>query len=257
MTTAQEDTNPTGRTEATPAAQGGHFATTRWTLVVAAGLRSTPQSDMALEELCRTYWYPLYAYARRHVRSREDAEDLTQAFFASLLARNSLQGLDASRGKFRAFLLAALKHFMANAWDRAGRQKRGGGLLHLSLDWQNADARYVIEPADPSSPDVLYDRAWAVTLLERVVGRLREEHAGEGKAAQFDQLKPFLTVGKGAVSYGAVSETLGVSEGALRVAVHRMRHRYRELLREEIAQTLAEPSQVAEEMNALFAAFAS
>ena len=255
--TTEGDTGQTWPGAATAAAQGGHFATTRWTLVVAAGLRSTPQSDMALEELCRTYWYPLYAYARRHAQSREDAEDLTQAFFASLLARNSFQGLDGSRGKFRAFLLAALKHFMANAWDRAHRQKRGGQAHHLSLDWQDADARYVIEPADSSSPDVLYDRAWAVTLLERVVGRLREEHSAEGRAVQFDQLSPFLTLGKGALSYGAVPETLGVSEGALRVAVHRMRHRYRELLREEIGQTLTAPSQVAEEMNALFAAFAS
>lgn len=235
---------------------GDIFATTRWTMVLAAGQRSTPESDVALEELCRTYWYPLYAYVRRRGHAKEDAEDLTQAFFARLLEKNSLQGLSSERGKFRAFLLAALKHFLANEWDRASRQKRGGGAVHLSLDWESGDERYQCDVVDTLSPDLQYDRAWAVTLLERVVTRLREEHAAEQKAELFDALKPFLTMEKGAIPYVEVAAQLEMSEGAARVAVHRLRQRYREVLREEIAQTLADPSTVVDEMQALFASFA-
>jgi len=232
------------------------FATTRWTVVLAAGRKASPQSDQALEELCRTYWYPLYVYVRRQGHTREDAEDLTQAFFARFLERNYLEGLSSEKGKFRAFLLAALKHFLANEWDRAGRQKRGGGVTPLSLDWQNADTRYHIEPADSLSPDKLYDRAWAVTLLERVIIRLRDESAADSKSRLFEQLKPFLMVGKSAIPYAQAAAELDLTEGAVRVTVHRLRRRYRELLREEIAQTLSDPSQVEEEMQALFSAFA-
>ncbi len=235
--------------------RGDYFATTRWTLVLAAGKRSSPQADLALEELCRTYWYPLYAYIRRHGHVREDAEDLTQTFFARLLARNYLEGLRSEKGKFRAFLLAALKHFLANEWNRANRQKRGGGLIPLSLDWQSADSRYQIDPADNLSPDKLYDRAWAVTLLERVISRVRAENAADGRSRLFEQLKPFLTIGKSAIPYAEAAVVLGLSEGAVRVAVHRLRRRFRELLREEIGQTLADPAQVEEEIQALFSAF--
>src|SRR6185369_6031514 len=133
---------------------------------------STPRSEIALEELCRTYWFPLYAYVRRRGHSKEEAEDLTQEFFLRFLEKNYLEGLSSERGKFRAFLLAALKHFLANEWDRANRQKRGSGVIPLSLDWQEADSRYQINPTDILSPDILYDRAWAVTLLERVIVRL-------------------------------------------------------------------------------------
>ncbi len=231
------------------------FATTRWTVVLSAGHKSSPQAARALEELCSTYWYPLYAYVRRQGHTREDAEDLTQAFFARFLEKNYLEGLSSQRGKFRAFLLAALKHFLANEWDRARRQKRGGGLFPLSLDWQDADSRYQINPADELSPDKLYDRAWAVTLLERVITRLRAESAAEGKTRLFDGLKPFLMVSKGAIPYAQAAAELSLTEGALRVAVHRLRRRYRELLRDEIAQTLVKPAQVEEEMRALFSAF--
>ncbi|MEK7677992.1 MAG: sigma factor [Verrucomicrobiota bacterium] len=237
-------------------APGDYFATTRWTVVLAAGRCRAPQADLALEELCRTYWYPLYVYVRRHGRTREDAEDLTQAFFARFLEKNYLEGLRSEKGKFRAFLLAALKHFLANEWDRAGRRKRGGGSTPLSLDWPSADTRYQLDPADQLSPDRLYDRTWAVTLLERVIIRLRDETAAEGKSKQFEQLKPFLMVGKSAIPYAQAAADLGLTEGAVRVAVHRLRRRYRELLREEIAQTLSEPAQVEEEMRALFSAFA-
>jgi RNA polymerase sigma-70 factor (ECF subfamily) len=232
-----------------------YFATTRWTVVLAAGSRSTPNADVALEELCRTYWYPLYAYTRRHGHSREDAEDLTQSFFARFLQRNYLEKLQAEHGKFRAFLLASLKHFLANEWDRARRQKRGGGVPPLSLDWQNADSRYQIEPADLLSPDKIYDRAWAVTLLERVIGRLREESAADGKASHFERLKPFLMMARGDIPYAQAAAGLGMTEGAARVAVHRLRRRYREVLREEIGQTLSDPAQVEEELQALFSAF--
>jgi RNA polymerase sigma factor (sigma-70 family) len=225
-------------------------------VVVSAGDRRTPQADGALEELCRTYWYPLYAYVRRRGHSKEDAEDLTQAFFARFLEKNYLAGLSRERGKFRAFLLAALKHFLANEWDKTRRQKRGGGVQPLSLDWMDAESRYCIEPADNLSPDKLYDRAWAVALLERVILRLRDDSAADGKAKLFEHLRPFLMVGKSAIPYPDVAAKLGLSEGAVRVAVHRLRQRYRQLLRQEIAQTLADPAQTEEELRALFSAFA-
>jgi RNA polymerase sigma-70 factor (ECF subfamily) len=236
-------------------APGDIFATTHWTVVLAAGRRSTPQADLALEELCRTYWYPLYAYVRRHGRSREDAEDLTQAFFARFLEKNYLEGLNSEKGRFRAFLLAALKHFLTDEWDKARAQKRGGGVTTLSLDWQSADTRYQINPADNLSPDKIYDRAWAVTLLERVITRLRDESAAEDKSRLFEQLKPFLMAGKSAIPYAQAAAALALTEGAVRVAVHRLRRRYRELLREEIGQTLSDPAQADEEMRVLFSAF--
>jgi len=211
---------------------------------------------MALEELCRTYWYPLYVFVRRQTPTREDAEDLTQAFFARFLEKNYLEGLSSDQGRFRAFLLAALKHFLANEWDRAHRQKRGGGVANLSLDWQDADTRYQIDPADNSSPDKLYDRAWAVTLLERVISRLRDESAAGGRSRLFEALKPFLMVGKSAIPYANAAAALDMAESAVRVAVHRLRRRYRELLREEISQTLSDPARAEEEMQALFSAFA-
>jgi RNA polymerase sigma-70 factor (ECF subfamily) len=236
-------------------AAGETFATTHWTVVLAAGHTGAPQAHRALEELCRLYWYPLYAYVRRQGYSKEDAEDLTQGFFARLLEGNSLESLSSQRGRFRAFLLASLKHFIANEWDRAHRQKRGGGAVLLSLDLRDADTRYQIDPADNLSPDKLYDRAWALTLLERVISRLRGEVAVEGQAPLFEQLKPFLMAGKGAIPYAQAATNTGLTEGAVRVAVHRLRKRYRDLLRQEIAQTLADPSQAQEEIQALFSAF--
>ena len=225
--------------------------------MVAAGQGSTTQAKAALEELCQTYWYPLYVYVRRKVATQEDAEDLTQAFFARFLEKNYLEKLSSEKGKFRAFLLASLKHFLANEWDRANRQKRGGGIVALSLDWQNANTRYQIDPADNLSPDKLYDRAWAVTLLERVITRLKRENIEQGNEKIFEQLKPFLMTGKGAIPYSQPAASLGLNEGAVRVAVHRLRRRYRELLREEIAQTLSDPSQAEEELQSLFSAFSN
>ncbi len=225
--------------------------------MLAAREGSSQQADMALEELCRTYWYPLYVYVRRQTPTREDAEDLTQAFFARFLEKNYLAAISSERGRFRAFLLAALKHFLANEWDRANRQKRGGGATLVSLDWQDADTRFQIDPPDNLSPDKLYDRAWAVTMLEKVIARLRDENTNEGKAGLFGELKPFLMVGKSAIPYAQVADSLKLTEGAVRVAVHRLRVRYRELLRDEVRQTISDPTQVEEEMQTLFSAFAS
>ena len=236
-------------------APGDIFVTTRWTVVLTAGQRHTSQSDHALEELCRTYWFPLYAYVRRRGHAKADAEDLVQAFFARFLAKNYLEGLSAERGRFRAFLLASLKNFLTNEWKKSQRLKRGGGDTVLSLDWETADTKFQVASTSEPSPDKAFDREWAVALLAHVIDRLRDECAGEGKAKQFEQLKVFLTAGKGTVPHAAVAQALGVDEGAVRVAAHRLRKRYRELLRDEIAHTLADPAQVDEEMRALFGAF--
>ncbi len=241
----------------TPAstAPGDIFATTQWTVVLAAGKRHTPQSDGALEELCRTYWFPLYAYVRRRGHTKEDAEDLTQAFFARFLAKNYLADLSAERGRFRAFLLASLKHFLTNEWKKSQRLKRGGGELPLSLDWQTADTQFQVASTAGPTPDKAFDREWALALLAKVIGRLQAECAADGKAKLFERLKLFLTAGKGESAQSAVARSLGMEEGAVRVAIHRLRKRYRELLRDEIAQTLADAADVDEEMRALFGAF--
>lgn len=225
--------------------------------MLAAGQRHTPQSDGALEELCRTYWFPLYAYVRRRGHSKQDAEDLTQAFFARFLEKNYLSGLSAERGRFRAFLLASLKHFLANEWDKAQAQKRGGSAAHLSLDWQTADTKFQVAGTNEPSPDKAFDREWALALLAKVIERLQKECAADGKAKLFEQLKSFLMAGKGEAAQGEVAKALGMEEGAVRVAIHRLRKRYRVLLRDEISQTLTDESQVDEEMRALFGAFAT
>lgn len=232
-----------------------YFATTRWTLILAAGHRRLPEAERALEELCGTYWFALYAYIRRRGHTKEDAEDLVQSFFAEFLAKNYLERLSREKGKFRAFLLACLKHFLANQWDRTSRQKRGGGAVHLSLAWHDADTRYRLDPADQLTPDKLYDRAWTVALLERVLARLRQENRVAEKQAAFEKLKAFLTLGQSTIPYAEASASLGMSEAALRVAVHRLRRRYKALLRDEIMQTLADPQAVDEEMQALRTAF--
>ena len=234
---------------------GDIFATTRWTVVLSAGNTGTPLAEDALEELCRTYWFPLYAYVRRRGHAKEDAEDLTQAFFARFLEKNYLHGLSAERGRFRAFLLAALKHFLANEWDKSQRQKRGGHASHLSLDWQSAHTQFQIADASAAAPDKAFDREWAIALLGKVIERLSAECSAEGRTLQFETLKPFLTAGKGALSHADAAKALGIDEGAVRVAVHRLRKRYRSLLRDEIAHTLADPAQVEEEMRTLFGAF--
>jgi len=241
----------------TPAstAPGDVFATTHWTVVLAAGKRHTPQSDHALEQLCRTYWFPLYAYVRRRGHNKQDAEDSVQAFFARFLAKNYLAGLNAERGRFRAFLLASLKHFLINEWKRSQRLKRGGGEKNLSLDWQTADTKFQVAATNEPSPDKAFDREWALALLAKVIERLQQECAAEGKAKVFEQLKMFLTAGKGESAQSETAKALGMEEGAVRVTIHRLRKRYRQLLRDEISQTLTDPAQVDEELRALFGAF--
>ena len=209
----------------------------------------------ALETLCAAYWFPLYAYVRRHGFSKENAEDLTQAFFAKLLERQDFAGLKRKNGRFRAFLLAALKNFLANERDRAGRLKRGGDFTHFSLDWQSADTQFQIADRGQVPPDAAYDREWAVALLERVIFRLRDDSVAEGKAERFEQLKSYLTVGKGEIPYATAAVAMAMDEGAVRVAVHRLRKRYRELLRNEVAETLSNPAMVDEELAVLLGAF--
>ncbi|HUC85247.1 MAG TPA: sigma-70 family RNA polymerase sigma factor [Candidatus Acidoferrales bacterium] len=237
-------------------APGDIFVTTQWTMVLAAGQERTPQAARALEELCRTYWFPLYAYIRRRGHTKEDAEDLTQTFFARLLEKNPFAHLDSEKGKFRAFLLASLKHYLANERDKARTQKRGGGQPLLSLDWQTADTQFQVAASQDPSPDKAFDREWALALLAQVIDRLQSECVAAGKAAWFEQLKPFLTAGQAESAQREAAAALDMEEGAVRVAIHRLRKRYRQLLRDEIANTLADTAMVDEEMRALFGAFA-
>jgi len=248
--TSEHSSHPTS-------APGDVFATTHWTVVLAAGKRSTPQAGLALEELCRTYWFPLYAYVRRRGHNKEDAEDSVQAFFARFLEKNYLAGLSAERGRFRAFLLASLKHFLINEWKKSQRLKRGGGEKLLSLDWETADTKFQVATVNEPSPDKAFDREWALALLAKVIGRLQTECETDGKAKLFEQLKVFLTTGRSESSYSETAKKSCMEETAVRVAVHRLRKRYRQLLRDEIAQTLSEAGDVDEEMRALFGAFAS
>jgi RNA polymerase sigma-70 factor (ECF subfamily) len=228
------------------------FDTTHWSVILAAGQRSSSGSSEALSALCQSYWYPLYAYARSAVRNADEAQDLTQEFFARLLEKDYLAVAQPQRGRFRSFLLTVFKRFLANEWDKARAQKRGGGRSPISLDFAAGERRYVCEPADDLTPERIYDRQWALTLLDRVLARLRAEFVQAGKDKHFDQLKAFLTGQKAAVSYAEVARELDMTEGAAKVAAHRMRRRYRELLRAEIAETVSGPEEVEDEIRRLF-----
>lgn len=228
------------------------FQTTHWSLVLAAGHESSSDAQDALARLCRVYWYPLYTYVRRQVGNVHDAQDLTQGFFARFLEKEYLQDVDRQRGKFRSFLLASLKHYLANQREHARAQKRGGGRPCLSLDFEDAETRYRLEPADTMTPERLFERRWALTLLEQTVKRLEQEFRDAGKNDLFESLKPFLTADSDAPSQREVAARLGMSEGAVKAAAHRLRNRYRAVLREEIAQTVAGPEEVAQELNDLF-----
>ena len=230
------------------------FATTHWSVVLAAGRTSSPDSRRALTTLCETYWYPSYAYVRRRGYAREEAQDLTQEFFLGLLEKDVLRAADPERGRFRSFLLGSLKNFLANEWRDARAKKRGGGRVPLSLDFRSAEDQYALEPGHELTPEKIYERRWALTLLERSLSKLREEFTRAGKSDLFDQLKVFLGGEGQRVSYKEIAEKLAMTEGAVKVSVHRLRRRCRELLRAEIAQTVAGPEEVDEELRHLFSA---
>lgn len=230
----------------------GGFQTTHWSLVLRAGHREDRDADAAMAALCQRYWFPLYSYVRWRVADVHEAQDLTQEFFARLLEKEYLAVADPQRGKFRCFLLASLKHFLANEWNRAHAQKRGGHARHLSLDLGSGESRLNLEPAHALTPERLFERQWVLTLLDLVMTRLQEEYQTQGKAPQFERLKDVLTGDGERLPYSALAVALGMSEDAARQAASRMRKRYRELLREEVAQTLAEPGNVDDEIRSLF-----
>jgi RNA polymerase sigma-70 factor (ECF subfamily) len=232
------------------------FATTRWSVVLAATKDdASPAAKQALATLCETYWYPLYAYLRRRGCSADDARDTIQDFFLHLLEKHSLKVADSQRGKFRSFLLASLNHFLANQWRQARTQKRGGAQLPISLDFASGERRYGLDPADEVTPQKIYERRWALALLETTLSRLRQEYDRRGKLGLFDELKVLLSGEDSTVPYREIAARLGISEGAVKVAVHRLRRRYGELLREQISQTVSEPDDVDGEIQALFDVF--
>ncbi len=232
----------------------GEFRTTHWSAVLAARERSSSQADQALAELCQTYWYPLYAYVRRRGNTPPEAEDLTQGFFARLLEKNYIADLTPGVGRFRSFLLTSLKHHLANEWDRAQAGKRGGGKVIISLNDAGAEGRYQFEPRHGITPEVLYEQRWALTVLERVLARLRDEFVSTEKRELFDELKRFLSTeatDQPSCTYAQIASRTGLREGTVKVAVHRLRRRYGELLREEISNTVGEPAEVEDELRHL------
>lgn len=228
------------------------YVTTCWSVVLSAGRNNTVDGGAALEKLCRTYWYPLYAYVRRRGYLAEDAKDLTQEFFARLLKRNWVGRADPQKGKFRSFLLSAMNHFLADEWGKAKALKRGGGVAPLPLELNTAETRYIHEPVDNVTPEQNYERRWALALLDEVLRRLRSEYEDEGKAELFVELNPCLVGERTSQAYAELAAKFGVSEGTVKSAVHRLRQRYRQLLREEIAYTVAEPGEFDEELQHLF-----
>lgn len=230
---------------------GGTFATTHWSVVLATGRGDEAGARLALESLCSTYWYPLYYYVRRRGRSPEDAQDLTQQFFAHLLTRQYLQLADPARGRFRTFLLHALEHFLINEWKHGQRLKRGGGATHLSLDVERAEDRYVHEPVTSLTPERAYEKRWALTLLDQVLGQLREEYGEAGRRQVFEELAERMWGKDGSDSFLEIGQRLGMTEGAARGAMHRLRERYRERLRSAVAETVADPAELEAELQHL------
>jgi RNA polymerase sigma-70 factor (ECF subfamily) len=230
------------------------FTATHWSVVLSAKDHASTKSAAALETLCGRYWYPLYTFIRRKGYGPHDAQDLTQSFFARLLEKDYLKSVDPTKGKFRSFLLGSLEHFLVNEWRRTQTQKRGGKAAFVSLDEHQAEQKYLQMPASELSPEKLFEQQWATTLLEQVLAQLRDEFIASGKWHTFEELKVFLTGEKKAVSYGDLAKKLSTTEGALKMTVSRMRQRYGELLRLEIANTVSSPAEVEEELRALLAA---
>lgn len=233
------------------------FPHTRWSLVVEATQGASSKSAAALELICRTYWYPLYAYVRRSGQSPHDAEDLTQEFFHRLLDKRWLTDANQEKGKLRTFLITALKNFMANEWRRASSQRRGGNRTHIPIDTVFAESRYAADPTAPLPADHLYERQWALTLLDLTLERLKREFVTAGKPGNFEALKECLMAARGEMDYKAMAARLGSSEGATRVAVHRLRKRFREIYREEVLLTLPEGTDLNSELRCLAEALSS
>lgn len=233
------------------------FATTRWTTVLRASEDTAEHGAHALEELCRAYWFPLYGYLRRRGYPPEDAQDLTQGYFTSLLERRDLRTVRQEKGRFRSFLLAGLRHFVSDQAKRANRIKRGGGVRPLSLNFLAAEEGYEPEPSNELSPDKLFERRWALTVLNRVLEKLESEYRSAGKGPMFDRLRPILTGSEDRERYRDLACDLRTTEGAVKVAVHRMRKRFQTILREEIAHTVSDESQVDEELNDLIRALSN
>jgi RNA polymerase sigma factor (sigma-70 family) len=227
------------------------FPSTHWGTVLAAGDSASPASQEALERLCRVYWYPVYAFVRRQGYAPVDAEDLTQAFFARLIEKHVLRDVVPERGRFRTFLLAALRHFLANEWDRLRTVKRGGGFTHVSLDAMGAEERYRLEDAAEESPETHFDRLWAEAVMDRALGALEEECRAAGKTVQFEALVGFLSRPPAAGEYAAAGDRLGLSRQTVAVAVFRLRQRYVKLVREEVAQTVGTPAEAESELRTL------
>jgi RNA polymerase sigma-70 factor (ECF subfamily) len=227
------------------------FATTHWSVVLAAGNGKEEQANTALEKLCAAYWYPIYVYVRRKGYGPEDAQDLTQEFFFQVIAKDRLRLADQNKGKFRNFLLGVLDHFVAHEWSRAHRQKRGGNHTFLSLDQDAPEDRYRLEPVDHETPEKNFERQWALTMLDLAMKALEAECMEDGKAALFAEVKGLLSGERDPGAYMDISQRLGMSEAALRVAVHRLRRRYGELLRAEVAHTVATAGEIEEEMRSL------
>lgn len=232
----------------------GMFPTTHWNIILAAGDHASPHAEAALETLCQAYWYPLYAFVRHLGHAPPDAQDLVQAFFARLLEKRDLAKAQPGLGRFRSYLLTALRHFLANEWDRDQAAKRGGGWYHLQLDQALAERQYHHELAHEQTAETIYERSWAWTVLDRVQRRLEEEFSAADQSQRFNFLNQFLPGQEPQMTYAEVAAQLGLSDGAIKGAVHRLRQRYGSLLREEIAKTVAAPGEIAEEIRHLIAA---
>jgi RNA polymerase sigma-70 factor (ECF subfamily) len=256
VATTRAMTSSQPRQDTVPQA-AANFTPTHWSVVLAAAACSDSiHARDALERLCRNYWLPIYAFVRRQGHNPHDAQDLTQEFFARLLEKNYLARADRDKGRFRSFLLASVKHFLANEWDKARAQKRGGRHMVISIDAALAESSFGSEPADLLTAEKIFERRWALALLEQVLRRLREEYTCDGKERQFEQLKATLTEASRSLPYAEIAARLATSEGAVKVAVHRLRQRYRELLRAEIADTVANAGEIDDEIRNLFTALA-
>jgi RNA polymerase sigma factor (sigma-70 family) len=237
--------------------QPAQFVTTHWSQVIAAGACDSSHARASLEQLCRNYWYPLYAFARRSGKTPEDSQDLTQEFFARLLEKNFLATADREKGRFRTFLISAFKHFLAKEWRKERTLKRGGDQIFVPIDGGDAESRYGFEPADQATPERIFERRWAMTVLEQTLAIMRAEYEDSGKGAIFNHLKGIITAGKTDLPYAKLADELKLSEGAVKVAAHRMRRRYRETLRRRIADTVRSEAEVDEELRNLLAALST